>query len=675
MQDEIYFANEPRETIAPRLMDMVSRFYDEVERNGRLALWRRSHRYYFALDEQGFHEASTIRSTGSNGQLSLLKANHYRNLLRHLYTLTTQQRTVFDCRANNTDYKSQVQTILGRNILEYYLREQHLDAVLRQAADVAIPYGEAYVEVEWDAERGEDAAGDLDTEELLKTGDVTTRVYEPINVPRPCRADGDSRSDWYILRRRHNKYDLAAKHPEQAQAILRCSDESSDKNTEYVGYQVPSDDDSDLVWLYTLYHGRTPACPLGRQVKFLNADIVLEYDRLQYAELPVFAMIPARQHGTTFGYTVAFDLLCVQEAIDQLYSIIHSNQATFGVQNIWMRPGSNISTTQLAGALNVIESAEKPEPINLTHTPPEIFNFLQGLETLGEVLSGVNSVARGQPEASLKSGNALALVASQAVQFSNDLQAAYIKLTEDVGTAVLRTLQTRATLPRTAVIAGKDNKSYAKEFVRNDIKDISRVVVDAGNPVSRTIAGRMQMADNLLQARLIQRPEQYIQVMETGTIEPMVDEERAEILLINAENEALREGRPVVVIAVDRHAQHIKNHRAVLADPEARQDPSVVNPTLVHIQEHLDALRTLDPAMLSMLGENAIMPAQPGMPPPGPQGENAPQPNSPPPDGGAPAGAPPPGAPVPAPQGTPPDVAANMPKMPQVPPGTPPTAA
>lgn len=666
MDSNTYFANLPKEQIATALHERVCSFYEEIQRNGRLELWRKVHRYYYALDSFGMHEASGVQKGGEANELSLLKANHFRNLLQHLHVLVTQQRPSFECRAINTDYKSQVQTILGRNILEYYMREQRLDSLFRQAADVAIAYSEAYVEVEWDVEKGDTIAADLEAQLAIRSGDITARVYEPINVIRRLKADGDGRQNWYILRRWENRHDLAARaqQQEQKEKILGYNAEDNSSILDYYGYPTTDHDDDDLIPVYVFYHERTPACPLGKRVKFLGSDIVLEYGVLDYPDMPVFEMIPSRQHGTSFGYTVSFDLLCVQESIDLLYSTILSNQATFGVQNIWMKPGSNLSPTQLAGGLNILESAEKPEPINLTNTPPEIFNFLKGLETLGEVLSGVNSVARGQPEASLKSGAALALIASQAVQFSNGLQAAYVKMLEDTGTAILRTLQTRATLPRAAVIAGKDNKSYLKDFTGDDLRSINRVIVDVGNPVARTVAGRMEMAKDLLQAQVIQRPEQYIQVMETGNVEPMIEDERAEMLLINAENEALRDGGQVMAIAVDRHLQHINSHKSVLSGPAERNDPQLVARTLAHINEHINMLRTTDPALLNALGQAPIQ-VQPNGAPPPPQGANAPQPNAMPPPPGGPG--PSPSEQAPAPQGMPPDVAAQLPNIPQAP--------
>jgi hypothetical protein len=661
MHENVYFAQLPKEQIAERLNEKVANFFDEIDRNGRLGLWRRAHRQYFALDAQGVHEASEISRGGEQGELSLIKANHYRNLLQHLHVLVTQNRPAFECRAINTDYESQVQTILGRNILEYYVRERRLDLHYRLAAEYALAYGEAYVELEWDMDAGDEVA--VDAEGLVfppghkvKTGDIVVRTYDPINVIRRCRADVDGQQDWYILRRRENRYDLAAQHPDEADAILGHGDSDASERLHDYGYEQVDQDD-DMIPVFTLFHARTKACPNGRRVKFLSSNVCLEYGDLEYAEMPVYSMIPQQQHGTSFGYSVGFDLLCVQEAVDLMYSTILSNQATFGVQNIWMKPGSNLMPSQLGGGLNVLESMEKPEPINLTHTPPEIFNFLKGLETLGEVLSGVNSVARGQPEASLKSGSALALVASQAVQFSNGLQAAYVRLQEDSATGILRMLQRKAALPRATVVAGKDNRTYVKDFTGKQLQALNRVIVDTSNPMSQTLPGRMQMAQDMTQMGAT--PEQYYQVLATGRIDPLMDEKRRTSLTITAENEALREGRPVAMMITDQHVQHIQEHATVLGGNDERMNPELVDRVNAHLQEHINALRTTDPGLLQVLGQNAIAP--PGMPQQPNQGASAPQPNA----GGA---VPAQGGPVPAPEGSPPAVAQNMPSMPTPPP-------
>jgi hypothetical protein len=114
----------------------------------------------------------------------------------------------------------------------------------------------------------------------------------------------------------------------------------------------------------------------------------------------------------------------------------------------------------------------------------------------------------------------------------------------------------------------------------------------------------------------------------------------------------MREGRPVVVTAIDAHVEHIKGHRCVLSDPDARRDPNTISAVLAHIQEHITALRETDPALLNVLGQAPIAPGVP------PQGANAPQtlPNQQP--------QPAPGEQMPPPPNASPEIAQNMPSMP-----------
>jgi hypothetical protein len=124
-------------------------------------------------------------------------------------------------------------------------------------------------------------------------------------------------------------------------------------------------------------------------------------------------------YASPFGYTVSFDMLPIQKAIDGLASTIQTNQEAFGVQNVLVPRGSNLDVEELVGGLNIVQydpKMGKPEPMNLTATPVEIFNRYKELINEMESISGINSVVRGNPEASLKSGAALALVASQAIR-------------------------------------------------------------------------------------------------------------------------------------------------------------------------------------------------------------------------------------------------------------------
>jgi hypothetical protein len=208
-----------------------------------------------------------------------------------------------------------------------------------------------------------------------------------------------------------------------------------------------------------------------------------------------------------------------------------------------------------------------------------------------------------------------------AIQFNQQLQEAYIELLEDVGTSTIEILQDYAEVPRVAAIAGKYNRSYVEEFSGKDLANIDRVIVDAGNPMMQTVAGKMELATQMLQAGFIKMPDELLSVINTGNLQPMVQGKSAELLQLAQENEELKAGRGVQVIITDDHALHLMEHKSVLADPEARKDPEMVQATLSHMQEHITFLKSPDyQDLLHLLGQPALgaPPAPPGGAPAGP---------------------------------------------------------
>ncbi len=320
---------------------------------------------------------------------------------------------------------------------------------------------------------------------------------------------------------------------------------------------------------------------------------------LPYKHKHVYRIAPDEEDGTIFGYTVGYDLLPVQEGLDVLYSSAITNNCSFAVQNILVPKGHDLSVNQIAGGMNLMEydpAIGKPEAMNLLATSPETYSFIGMLEKVEETLSNVNSVARGNPEASLKSGAALALVQSMAIQSTMNLQTSYAQLVEDLGTGTIQILQEFASVPRVAAIAGKANRPLMKEYTGADLADIERVQVDMGNPLTRTTAGKVNLADALAEKNLIDNADQYIQVISTGRLEPVVEGKQAQNLLIKGENERLSDGQPQRVLKTDHHQKHIMEHQTVLANPEIRDDPN--NPIVIaatqHIQDHIDMLARPD---------------------------------------------------------------------------------
>lgn len=655
---DVYFAADKPEICAANLLQKGKTFYNNLTSNFYIDKLRRAWSFYHGAGTIDLADANQVTFTGEQGELVSLNVNHFRNLAQHILVMITANRPILEARAINNDYRSKVQTYLANGILDYYMREKNLEKFAKDACELAVVTGAGFLKMEWNSTAGEAYDIDPETGEFNKTGEIEFSTLTILDVVFDGTKDDWNKHDWIMCRTPKNRHDLLAKYPEYKDKI-----KSLPGLKEVLGnkFSMWSNDDTDDIFVYEFFHKPTDASPEGRYMLFLDADVVLLDTSMPYRRLPIFRMSAGKFLGTSYSYTSMFDIIPLQEMLNSLVSAVCTNQSAFAVQNVWIKSGDDIVVESIVGGMNVVKSDEPPQPLNLVQTPEEVFNMIKYLEQTMETLAGVNSVARGNPEASLKSGTALALVQSMALQFQSGLQGEYVKFLEDAGTSLLDMLKDFADTPKTIALVGKANRTKLKEFTGDDLSSISRVIVDVGNPLSRSIAGRVQMAEQMLQMNLIKTPEQYFQVITTGRLEALFDSEFGQLMLITSENERLAEGDENVIASyLDRHSIHIKEHMSVLNDPELRSDNELVMNVQRHIQEHIDLLRDTDPAVLAIIGEAALPPNPMSMD----QLAMAPAnggPGGPPPGG---PGAPPPGGPGAPPQGGP-----QMPQAPSGPPG------
>jgi hypothetical protein len=618
----IYFAADTAQNLADNCLKKSSSFYNTLQSNMYLDTLVRMWRFYHGIfNEQLDNSFHSISFGGQQGELVQLPVNHFRNIGEHIKNMILADRPTMEARAVNTDAKSLSQTYLAEGILDYYMREKKLENYIKRATEMAIVLGSAYIRMEWNATAGDLVDFDEESGEKAQMGEMEFTNLSPFDVVFDGTKDYWD-NEWLIVRSWKNKYDLAAKYPEHAEEI-RNLPTKSDASTYRLS--IFSNDETDDVPVYEFYHKRTNALPEGRYVMFLTPEIVTLDLPLPYREIPIYRLAAGEYMGTPYGYSPLFDLYPIQEALNSTYSSIMTNQSAFAVQNLFVPRGADIDINSLEGALNIITGNEAPQPLQMTATPEEVFDFLQIMESAMETVSGISSVTRGNPEASLKSGTALALVQSMSIQFISGLQNNYVKFVEAIGTSLINILKDFAKTPQTIALVGKDNRYLLKEFTGEDVSAINRVIVSMGNPLAKTAAGRAQMAEQMLQMGLIKTPEHYFEVITTGEIKTMYQGQMHELILIRAENERLLEGKEVIADMWDEHKKHLIEHRAVMANPDVRFDPKLRQAVQAHMQEHINFLRTVDPDTLMIFGEQPLQnPNAPQMPPPNPVGPVAP---------------------------------------------------
>lgn len=637
MENEYFASLEPTK-LAHELEQRMKYWASTVESSGLRSKWESSYKAYYGKhwDGQDDFSGSGIQDFGETGELKGLVVNHYRNFIQHILTLTTSQKPSWQCRAVNSDLKSLQQTKLGNSVLDSYMIGKRLLRQYKRSAEMSLVFGKGLVRTIWEKSAGRPYMVEQ-TEEgprMVQEGDVDVACLSPYDyVIDPYLEDFDKR-EWELIRSFQNKYNLAIRYPALKEAILGISTDEMRDSAPYKYWAFQANEDDVLIPVYEFYHKRTDALPNGRFMLFINGDVVLYDGPLPYKGLVVDRIVPGEIFGTTEGYTSAFDLQPLQEAINVLVSSVYTNQQAFAIQNVLIPRSSNMSVEMLSKSLAGIKydlAGGKPEALQLTASPPEVFNMIQMLERTMETLSGVNSVARGNPESSLKSGVALALVQSMAVQYASGFQESWAMLLEDGGTKIFDLIKAFAKTERVAEIVGKQNKARLLSFTGDDLQSVSRVVVELGNPMTRTTSGRVQIADSLLEKGMIKTPQEYLQVMETGNLDPLVEGQLSQLDLIRMENELLMEGKQekVRVLITDAHLLHAQEHKAMLDNPLVRADEGLVAGVLAHIQEHIGLYQTQDPVMSIISGEPPS-PQPQGMPMPPMGGEQAPPPELPP---------------------------------------------
>ena len=608
---DYYWASEnDPEKLAQYCINRVEDYQDQMRTsqywNNALRNWRYFHNLFF--DGTWDTESMAIKKLGRDGEQVGYSEGHFRNLVMHIFNLITQDRPSYQVRAKHGDQRSLKQAELGKHITNHYLEDQDLEDVFNKAVLDALVLQNAYVFHPWDPNSGEDEILAPEDEEggeatILRTGDYRFWNLTTFDVVHDTGARNWKQDiQWCIVRTFENKWDIIDDVPKKRRDDVLALEQDEEFDTFHQGTFRLESEYSDMIPVWTFMHTKTRGLPDGRMLRIVGNDIPLgDPEFLPYKKIPLSRCIMGENLLTVFGYSPANDLQAPQEMLNAELSTIATNHNAHGLQHVWAPEDSNYDEDLLNEGLFLIKGGERPaQGVNLANTPPEFFKFSQDLRANMETLSGINAVARGHPEANLKSGEALKVMESKAVQFSTPGRRSYFKLVEDVGTFILRELPDKmGDTPRFIAMVGEDSKPYHQEFTGDEIDLIDRVVVESGNYLSQTISGRMAIADSFLERGFIKTPEEFITVLQTGNLEPMLRADSAELDLIHDENDKLMQGATLTASAADYHVMHIREHHALINSVEMRNSP-IAAAIMAHIMQHIQLLQDINVQQLQL---------------------------------------------------------------------------
>lgn len=666
-EEDPYWANASPEKIGSEIKERAAEYYDTLVQTGLIELWRSVHAAYYGLSQNGTHDSSKIVEFGDDGEKLGLKSNQLRSLVRYMLSSVTADKMSTKPMASNATPEALSQIPTARRVLEFFNKTKRMDRKYRGAALRALLYGKSYLWQAWDPNIGKPAPAPpqdpntppAPTQEAKPEGDIVARACSPMEVA--CDLDRDAYDhDYFIVRRPRNRYDLIATYasgttPEQ----LKLKEDIEGISTDCVeaevstqisfGFRRREKDTRDILFEYHFMHRKTPAVPRGRYTIMVGDGKVLFDGPLPYQDVPISECVPEEfLEAGSIGYASAWDLLGLQQAYDAVLSTCMTNFDAFGHNDILIPEGVELAVEEIRDGLNVIRypagEFNRPSMLEKFSIKEEVFKLREWIKSDMEVTSGVNATARGEPGASLKSGSALALVQAQAVHFQSGFMAAYSGLIEDGNTTTLQIVKDFATTERVASISGDQDPDGLISFSSKDVNQIERVQCEAVNPIFATLAGKFDIANNLLERGLLKDIGQYYEVLETGRLEPVTDPDRQADLYAASVRAALLKGpgiqpkppAPPVpgqppqpqkfsvqglrVVISDDPIKHLRIGKSVLDSQEARNNPQVAQAATTYMLDVLDTWRSAPPDFLQLLGY-PMPPPPPGMPQPMPQGQ------------------------------------------------------
>lgn len=606
--EKYYWAACPLEDLGGHLREKCENYYKFLNTWGFRKIWNRAYRYYFG----GKITNGGITYGGDTGEYTQVHVNLSRTYIQHIMNLTINSRPDFDAQAANTDASTQEQCIVADDLINTELTANKVELDIFQAVEFSLCFGEGFVHSEWDFTAGK-ITGTLSNGEVTHEGKYMASAVEPIDVIRDPKLESFRYRDWLIIRKLQNKYTLMAKYPEYAEE-LEAATATFDLENHYRPMK-PDAYTSDQIITYIFYHAKTAAMPNGRYALMLHDETILTAGPLPYRHIPVRRMAPGEKFGTPLGYSPLYDIMPLQDRLNMLVGTVYTNQETYGVQNIITTKASGMTSTLLAGGLNLLKvnsMADAPKPLNLTETPTEIFNSIKMTTGFCDTVSGINQVTQGNIPSSGMSGAAMALLQSMAIQYNEPIQFQYVQMLEGWAQDCLSIYQDYASTERITTLIGKSNKSYTKSFSAKNIVDVQTVNMVLGNPAMNTPAGNLQKADMLIQAKVLTMPDEILQVINTGNYEAISEGKQEELIAIKQENEMLNQGKAVPVLVTDDHVLHIHQHKYDLSDPNVRMGANTRQANLNHIYDHIKALSDPENAqLLQLLGQPVIQAQQP----------------------------------------------------------------
>lgn len=575
-----------------------SQFYTRMR-----TLFKEAYKYYYGLVWNDMYSSTTI---GEQDEFTAININESRSHIKGVLSMTTQNRLVFDCLTQSTDVRARNNVLIGNSLLDHIFYQKRLERHAREMLEIGLFSGTAFLYVGW--KQGSMRNVDEDGNPAYG-GDLEAIPLTLLDVGMNPFKTNFEEQDSFKFRRVMNKYELAATYKDKEEDILNLPNPDHE---EMLGID---DDEYGSVWVYYTFHKPSKALPNGRMMISCQNEVVLYDDVNPYGCLPIVCFRPDIRYGSAYGHAPLFDLMPLQEAANTLDSSFLTMAENFAIPNVLASDRFKAIETDIAGGMKLIQGKPDPDapnqgfPVAMNMPKPDgvYLNQREKYSEYMQGLSGQNASVRGQYQTG-QSGTAIALATSAAQMFNSGLEASYIMAVEEMAMLILKICHNFMSTEDIIEVAGLSQDYASLNFNESSLADIGRVKINLGNPLSKTVSGRVEIANQLLERGQINARD-YMNILLSGQLTEAIEKGSSQTALMKLENEMLAQNDKPIMSLLDNHVLHVEKHREMIDNPLVRKNQAIVALVMEHISEHLEMMEVLkvdNPDLLDIALSNPI---------------------------------------------------------------------
>jgi hypothetical protein len=616
--------------LASHIHDKQRMHFEAANAGGFMTMWIIAYAAFHGLDPDSMSTFRTQQLGLQGEQLEFVRLciNIWRTYVLREVTQVTTQEVALKSIASNNDVASKLSAKIGDDIVASIIKRATKGDKLRVLEMVAGFAGASFGHLRWNEHGGDlvtvqqpvtmpdGKPGVLPTK--VRSGAPTLTIGYPWNVFQ--EPEEEEQTLWSGIRVNDNRHNLAATYakedPDKRKRILAESTDDEYSFDNLFGFEGFAQKNDDACTTIHWYHAASAAMPEGRYVILLG-NIVLYDDICPVSEgTPITEHCPLRFIMRKFGYANAWDLLSIQQALNQIVSDEMSNIATYGRQSVAMEVGTTIVAADITTGQRGFfypQGGKPPQAVlmNELGSGPSILKSY--LHKMLDDVSGQNAASRGDPESNVKSGTFAALLHTIATEYlSYRTKSHETSVVQIANQGVEMQRRFGGNTPFLVQLVGIDNRAYVQQYTSESLDGFQGSMIEAVPAMLQNLAGRLDLHEHLKDYAPEDRSAAY-EFIATGRSDAFMKVDRNSSLYIDREDERIILGpNDVEADEYDDPWKHMKSHLATRHALLAAETPDLA--ALMrngkHIASHAFKYGMMHPLVCGFMD----IPAPPPMP-------------------------------------------------------------